>query len=340
MLKRVTLSLLILLITLTLVSSAYAIDYTFEFQSIETLEPVCGCVAYFNPGTEVYNKYVSEDNPTTLSLTEEPELIEITVDLMDTQGFDYYNVVYTSSLSIEEGQVNLILLNPSSSLRGVVKDSLDNIVGDAKLKFECANLNPTTYVPESTDEFGSFFIEAMPTGECIVRATSGNSVGSTTINLEQGDLQDIEIKLDSSVILEDNSNNTLFFLIALLLILIILISTYMFFKSKKLSKQIQETKKDQQQSRIQQTIKNTPKQSKRLDSIIKTLNQKESSIISLLKDREANTELQSKIRHELGIPRTTLSRLLQSLEKKKIISISKQGKIVKIKLTDWVLEQE
>jgi uncharacterized membrane protein len=335
MLKRV----ILLLIALILVSSAYAIDYTFEFQSIETLEPVCGCVAYFNPGTEVYNKYVPEDESITLSLTEEPELIEITVDLMDTQGFDYYNVVYASTLTTEQDQVNLILLNPSSSLRGVVKDSLDNIVSNAKLKFECANLNPTTYVPDTTDEFGSFFIEAMPTGECKIHATSGNSVGSTTVNLEQGDLQDIEIRLDNSVILEDNSNNTLFSLIALLLILIITIGTYVFLKSRKLSKQIQKTTETQQQT-TKQTTNLVQKQSKRLDSIIKTLNQKESSIITLLKDRETNTELQSRIRHELGIPRTTLSRLLQSLEKKKIITLSKQGKIVKIKLTDWILEQE
>ena len=332
--------LLITLLTFILfISSAYAVDYTFEFQSIETLEPVCSCVAYFNPGTEVYNKYVPEDESITLSLTEEPELIEITVDLMDTEGFDYYNVIYASTLTTEQDQVNLILLNPSSSLRGVVKDSLDNIVSNAKLKFECANLNPTTYVPETTDEFGSFFIESMPTGECKVHATSSNSVGSTTVNLQQGDLQDIEIKLDNSVVLEDNSNNTIFLILFLLLLLIAIITSYMFYKSKKLSKQIQETKKDQEQLSKQAT-KTLPKQSKRLDSIIKTLNQKESSIIILLKEREANTELQSKIRHELGIPRTTLSRLLQSLEKKKIITLSKQGKIVKIKLTDWILEQE
>ena len=44
---------------------------------------------------------------------------------------------------------------------------------------------------------------------------------------------------------------------------------------------------------------------------------------------------QAKIVYGTGIAKTTLVRLLQSLEQKKIIEWEKAGKIKKVKLTEW-----
>ena len=119
----------------------------------------------------------------------------------------------------------------------------------------------------------------------------------------------------------------------------VIVIAFFAFKLRTKQKQLKKEKlKDKQLETKLKKEKETTQ--KKIDSVIKTLNEKEAAIVGLLLSNENKTELQSRIRHELGIPRTTLSRLLQSLEKKKIITIAKQGKIVKIKLTDWILEQE
>jgi uncharacterized membrane protein len=69
------------------------------------------------------------------------------------------------------------------------------------------------------------------------------------------------------------------------------------------------------------------------------LNEKEKKIVNYLLEND-NKGVQSCIRHETGIPRTSLSRCLKSLEIKKIIEVEKIGKAVKIKLTDWFLGKD
>ena len=49
---------------------------------------------------------------------------------------------------------------------------------------------------------------------------------------------------------------------------------------------------------------------------------------------------QAIIRHNTGIPRTSLSRIMSSLENKNIIKVRKEGKAVKVSLTDWFLEKD
>jgi len=57
----------------------------------------------------------------------------------------------------------------------------------------------------------------------------------------------------------------------------------------------------------------------------------------LRKDGEVT---QARIIYSLMIPKTTLVRLLASLEAKQVILIKKYGKAKKIALTDWILEKE
>lgn len=278
MIKRL---LLLVFIFIFLISSVLAVDYSFEFQSVETLEPVHGCVAYFNTGETIYNKYLHEDEAVTLTLEEIPTLLEITVDVIDTAGFDYYTAIYTSEITLsEENKVNVVLLPEASSLRGTVKDKLDNVVSNAKLKFECANLNPTTHVPEYTDEFGSFFIEAMPVGECKIHATFEDGAGSTTVNLQKGDLQDIEIKLDKSIIYDAAGFNYLYFVPVLLVIIAALV--YLFLKTREIKQLNQEVKQEEKEIQEFRQEETTIK----LRSILKTLNEKESAIVNLFSQRD------------------------------------------------------
>jgi hypothetical protein len=91
-----------------------------------------------------------------------------------------------------------ILLFPVASLRGIVKDSLDNIVSYADLKFACKPL-PKINHPSSADRFGTFST-ITPTGKCKVYASYEDALGFEEITLGQGELRDIEIKLDKTII--------------------------------------------------------------------------------------------------------------------------------------------
>ena len=44
--------------------------------------------------------------------------------------------------------------------------------------------------------------------------------------------------------------------------------------------------------------------------------------------------------NETGIPKASLFRYIQSLERKKVIDVKKIGKVKKIKFTDWFLGKE
>jgi len=72
------------------------------------------------------------------------------------------------------------------------------------------------------------------------------------------------------------------------------------------------------------------------EDIISTLNPKEKQIVSFLMDN-GNKSNQANIRHNTGIPRTSLSRCLKSLEAKKIVTIEEIGKMRKVSLTPWFL---
>ena len=139
----------------------------------------------------------------------------------------------------------------------------------------------------------------------------------------------------------DNKNSShLIWLIVILisLILIGLLIWYLlkndiinFKKKKPLTKEkVEENSKD-----IEETSENNI--SKKTTAILETLNDKEKKVVNFLLENNYQ-QSQSKIRHATKIPRTSLSRVLQSLERKKIISIKKEGKLVDISLTSFFLD--
>jgi len=74
------------------------------------------------------------------------------------------------------------------------------------------------------------------------------------------------------------------------------------------------------------------------EKVLATLNENEKNIVNYLLDHN-NSSFQANIRHSLGIPRTTLARSIEQLQKKNIISVEKHGKSVKITLTDFFLSE-
>jgi uncharacterized membrane protein len=51
-----------------------------------------------------------------------------------------------------------------------------------------------------------------------------------------------------------------------------------------------------------------------------------------------NSSTSSKIRHGLKIPKTSLSRILDRLESKKILKIEREGTLKRVKISDWLIK--
>lgn len=267
---------------------------------------------------------------------------EITIagENISTLGKDYYRKTIVGE--------DIIYLFQTGTIRGIVKDKLDNIVSYADLKFECSN-NIGCVFPSKTDKFGSFNVDFAPVGKCKISAYYNNAIGFNEVQIEPGKIVDIEIKLDRSILSADAGYDWVKILLFTVLILILAVFVVVLirrYKSKKagLSKEVyrKQIKKEKLKKRAVEEVRKEKIEGvagKRAEDIMKTLNENEKNVVNFLIENK-NKAAQSSIRHALGIPRTTLSRIVESLERKNIIKVERLGKAVKIELTDWFLGKE
>ena len=77
----------------------------------------------------------------------------------------------------------------------------------------------------------------------------------------------------------------------------------------------------------------------RADDILKTLSENEKSVVKFLLENNA-FGTQARIKNSIGMPKTSLSRILRMLERKRVVEIERIGKLKKVKLTSWFMENE
>lgn len=301
--KRLILLLMILLVA----ASAQAVELSFK--DSETGTTIADKILSIEIDGRESTKQIDSLGKINLQVTE-GQTIELTVDNPETQGKDYYGKI------IYDGDKD-VLLFPTASLRGIVKDSLDNIVSFADIKFACKPL-PKIRHPANADKFGTFST-ITPTGKCKVYASYEDALGFKEIILEQGELKDVEIKLDKTII-SFPAKTYAGWIIAVILAVIVFIVIAYFVTRGKASKPKADIKE-------------------RSEDILPTLGKKEKEIVTYLQLNKGRA-LQAQIRHNTGIPRTSLARIIKGLEDKNILQVRKEGKAVKIKLTDWFLGKE
>jgi uncharacterized membrane protein len=296
----------IILVLVLLAATAQAAELSFK--NSETGTPIADKIISININEQEFIKQTDSAGKININIAP-GQKAEFIIDGVETPGKDYYGaVLYDNETEI--------LLFPVASLRGIVKDSLDNIVSYADLKFACKPL-PKINHPSSADRFGTFST-ITPTGKCKVYASYEDALGFEEITLGQGELRDIEIKLDKTIISIPAEKYT-GWIVGVIAGIIIFAAAAYFVLRKKEPKQKEETKKTK--------------------DVMPTLNAKEKEIVSFLELNKGKA-LQSQIRHHTGIPRTSLARIIKGLEDKNILQVRKEGKAVKIKLTDWFLGKE
>jgi len=239
------------------------------------------------------------------------------------------------SIYIQKGEPSLektLYLSPVGTVEGVVYDSSGKLIPGAYLEFKCKQSEGADY-PSKTNGFGSFKIDVIPVGECTISAAFDEELGATTIDITKGSLQTIEIHLKTGIL---KSNNMYYFIIpGIIIILVALILFFYFGLKKKVSSEMEEIKKEVVKVSEAKKENEKPKKEEenvlnpRARDIMKTLNDRERTVTQYLLDND-NSSSQAHIRTGTGIPKTSLVRVFDSLEKKKVLEIEKIAKINKV----------
>jgi len=264
-------------------------------------------------------RYVPSNGIIEIFIEPSQYTITFTIDIIHTQGYDYF---FESDFNIIEDSKKDVYLLPIGSVIGTVYDNQGNVIRNAKVNFK-SNKGYCNAEKTSTDNFGLFNVN-LPVGSCKISAMYGNYVGYTTVEIEHGKLAETEIKLNKNI----SSSNLIFYVVTFFIVFIL--AAY-FINSGKLKRENLKNKEIKKED----SKRNIAEES-RIKDIINTLNDKESLVVNFLLEHE-NKSTQSKLKYEVNIPKTTLSRLLEKLEAKDIIKIERIGKAKKIELTDWFL---
>lgn len=330
MLKRIFLFVVCLLI---LVPAAIAQDENvlLSLKNINTYEPIDNVVVQVDIGRVSLTKHIGTGEKLELELDDGYYTLTLKIDEPDTPGKDYFK---KQPIAVDNSLAEDVYLFPVGSLRGMVKDIFDNVVGGAELRFECTN-ELGTELPERTNDFGSFVVDYIPAGSCKIFANLGEAVGFTEVQVQQGNITDIEISLDRTILSIPRKDYKVQALVIVLFIVAVVLLILKFRKKvKKPKKEVHKEVKVEEKKEESKEVRH-----RRAEDIIATLNKKEKDVVEYILRKKEETA-QANIRHNTGIPRTSLSRILASLEQKKIIKIRKVGKAVKVRLTDWFLGKE
>lgn len=262
-----------------------------------------------------FRKYLAS-NIVEFNVEEGTYLVSMEIDDLGTEGKDYY---LSEEIDLTHDVSTKAYLYSAGSISGTVADQLDNLVSNADLKFECA-ADYGDQRPEKTDKYGSFSLQYAPVGKCKITAYRNNMVGSETIELERGQKVEVQISL------KQKTATTSFLPYIGIVALLVAIFVFVFLKKNK-------------PRTIKETIKTKPEVTKRTSDVLKTLKEKERKIVEAIME-SGNESTQAKLKSATGIPKTSLSRILESLSAKKILEVESYGKMKKVRLTRWFLGRE
>jgi uncharacterized membrane protein len=227
----------------------------------------------------------------------------ISLDLPHTKGRDYSGMYSNTT----------IILQQIGTIEGIVFDKQANVVPYAKVELTCIG-SPILISKKETNRFGFFTFDA-PTGSCRINAEADGTTGYKSIVVAHGALQETEIHLNLNQA-KTNSNTSphIFWIIGIFIFIAVVFSF----------------------TRRSKTNKKSPL-STSAQNILRTLNNREREIVMIMIDRKELTQAQLKL--TTGIPKASLSRLLQQLIMKNILETTDTGNTKRVVLSKWFLEQ-
>lgn len=272
-------------------------------------------------GTVSQNLHYMDQTTLQIALAHEAEAI-FRMDKLSTEGSDYY-----AQGSITPGE-NILHTFPVGSVQGrIISD--ERVVAGAHIHVDCSS-NYGNFEESRSNKFGSYKREWLPVGSCTISASYEDLIGYETIEVSQGELSIVDIHLSIEKTEQDMwSKYGIYALIVFFIAIILLVSLRN--KGEKPTKAQKEPTKNESN--------NERKSSHRTQDILTTLSPRERKVVEFIISHD-NEATQGQIKNAVNIPKTTLSRILTSLEHKKILKVEKIGKMKKTRLTSFFLGNE
>ena len=165
-----------------------------------------------------------------------------------------------------------------------------------------------------TGEAGSFLFSSVPEGTCMLSSNSGEASSQLEVNVERGDFRKVEMMLSKP-------DKTLIFAGVGALVLALL-ALYIFLGRGKEKGSHPAARQKGAKAPIAKPA-NVP-DARQLD-LLATLDAKEKKIVEYVQHHAPSSVRVSRLRRDLLIPKTSLTRTLAALERKQFISIGKVG---------------
>ncbi len=306
----------------------------FVLYDASTKEPVSEVLLKVDLNGESKQYYIEKGKDLILNLEQGDYDVKVLANRAGTPGYDYYS---SFSFTVSDSpQLKVAYLYPIGSLYGTVKDAVDNVILGAELQFECDEAFLAEY-PKTSDGFGSFSLDAVPVGKCKVSAAYGKSIGMESVEIIEGSKTEINIKLEHSRVA--GGWNYWWIAVGIILVLLILGGLGYYFRKKIFPKEsgVHHTPKEATTESESKTGETPPvKIGQRGQDLLKTLRNNEKRIVLFLTEQEKPVHL-SMIHYKTGLSKGSLSRNIDSLESKNIIETHMEGKVRKIKLSEWFL---
>jgi len=284
------------------------------------------------------------------------------VDMNTTPAPDYYGEMKSDLRSNEERVLNM---EPIGFIQGEVVDTDKNLIPDAQIELNCINPSQIHSFPFATDSFGTIKATAVHTGPCRIMAKHGDLVGFAQTIVQQGEIQSVNVVLNQSTRPTTSIVNPII-IVVLIVVVIFAVVAYLILGNfwsgeKKPSERKNKASIKKQSNTMRQSNTKNPSITKKhskpqkvasdskviavaeasslssgSQAILKTLTPSEHKVVECLLEL-GNKATQAKIYHTTRIPKSNLFRIVQSLERKNIISSERFGKVKNLQLTGFFL---
>ncbi|MDO8642963.1 MAG: hypothetical protein Q7R76_05300 [Candidatus Woesearchaeota archaeon] len=301
---------------------------------------------------EKTSEYIDAQGELTYRLEPGDWRLELEIFDPKTESITHYG---QRAIYIQESEPVLnrsFYMTPVGSLEGVVVHDDGKLAGQAALDFHCSFASQFEY-PARTDQFGSFKLLFVPAGTCRITASTNDRVGSSEINITAGEAKTVKVVLDQSAASVHLSTSIAWVIAGAGVVIVFLVGYSLLRRRLKSELKEEFTPKARFARKILRKIKartehkqeNQHQEKKetlnpRARDILQTLNPREKATVEFLVGQKNNQATQAQLRNNTSIPKTSLARVFQSLEHKKVITVEKIGKMKKVTLTPWFLGKE
>jgi len=306
-------------------------------------------IATSGSSTATYRLITGREGNFLLQLGSGNYQLSATLDDMATSGVDYASSV---SLSVPAERNLTMIFYPSGSVAASVLES-GKLVPGADLHVSCSSdwfdYSVINGASARASDAGDFLFRALPTGTCVISASTQTAAGSAQVAIEHGKLANAQIEMKPKALaLAD---------IAMLggaIVIVALLAYYLYSTGKatpvaavRTEEKAPTAKKGRQKARAatrpakanarpaaQHVEASAPlahrasafdAKSDKARAVLGTLSEREADIVRFLMSSGGKAK-RSTMQHKLLIPKTSLLRNLRALERKNIVKLIPFGR--------------